>query len=217
MRAKPEMINETNFNIIVNLHPTDGTHLVLVIRRRAGKVYYFDSFGVDTPTLFLEEYIDVGSNERIQEYNESYCGAYCLYMIYLFDRKFTIEGALDFLVNQVKCPDGYKKCQCLGCKVGVEVEGNQGTCLACHQQSLFADDNVNDNQGTCFADGNNNQGTCLASHEHSLFADGNDNQGTCFADDKQESSLSEEDDIVWSKARDSPTKQRDKRCSQCGC
>ena len=30
---KPEMINETNFNIIVNLHPTDGTHWVLVIRR----------------------------------------------------------------------------------------------------------------------------------------------------------------------------------------
>ena len=53
----------------------------------------------------------------------------------------------------------------------------------------------------------------------SLFADGNDNdnQGNCFADDKQESSLSEEDDIVWSKAQDSPTKQRDKPCSQCGC
>ena len=38
---KPEMINETNFNIIVNLHPTDCTHWVLVIRRRAGNVYYF--------------------------------------------------------------------------------------------------------------------------------------------------------------------------------
>ena len=36
---------------------------------------------------------------------------------------------------------------------------------------------------------------------------------------KQESSLSEEDDIVWSKAHDSPTKQRDRPCSQCagGC
>ena len=121
-------------------------------------------------------------------------------MIYLIDRRFTIEGALDILVNQVKCPDGYKKCQCLGCKVGVEIEGNQGTC--------FSDDNVNDNQGTCFAGNNDNQGTCLASHEQSSFADGNynDNQGTCFADDKQESSLSQ-DDIVWSKARDSPTKQ----------
>ena len=39
MRDKtPDNINENNFNIIVNLHPTDGTHWVLVIRRRACKV-----------------------------------------------------------------------------------------------------------------------------------------------------------------------------------
>ena len=72
---KSEMINETILNIIVYLHPTDGTHWVLVIRRRAGKVYYYDSFGVETPPLFLEECVDLGSDERIQEYNESYCGA----------------------------------------------------------------------------------------------------------------------------------------------
>ena len=35
--------SEPNFNIIVNLHPTDGTHWVLVIRREGGPVYYFDS------------------------------------------------------------------------------------------------------------------------------------------------------------------------------
>ena len=29
----PKTIRELNFNIIVNLHPTDGTHWVLVIRR----------------------------------------------------------------------------------------------------------------------------------------------------------------------------------------
>ena len=45
----PLIINDDDFNIIVNLHPTDGTHWVLVIRRRGGKVYYFDSFGVETP------------------------------------------------------------------------------------------------------------------------------------------------------------------------
>ena len=28
---KPEMINEINFNIIVNLHPTDGIHWFIVI------------------------------------------------------------------------------------------------------------------------------------------------------------------------------------------
>ena len=51
----PDSIREPNFNIIVNLHTTDGTHWVSVIRREDGPVYYFDSFGVETPPLFLEE------------------------------------------------------------------------------------------------------------------------------------------------------------------
>ena len=173
---KPEMINETNFNIIVNLHPTDGTHWVLVIRRGGGKVYYFDSFGVKTPSLFLKDYANLGSNGRIQEYDESYCGAYCLYMIYLIDKKFTIEGALDILVNQVECPKMYDKCFCFSCKVKgkveIEVESN-------------GDANVYDNQGTCIADGNDNQGTCFADGNDNDNGNYNDNQGTCFVDDKQ--------------------------------
>ena len=86
IREPASKIYEPNFNIIVNLHPTDGTHWVLVLRREDGPVYYFDSFGVETPPLFLEEYVDLGSNERIQQYDESYCGVYCLYMIYFIDR-----------------------------------------------------------------------------------------------------------------------------------
>ena len=66
IREAGSLINEPNFNIIVNLHPTEGTHWVLVIRREGGPVYYFDSFGLETPPLFLEEYVDLGSNERIQ-------------------------------------------------------------------------------------------------------------------------------------------------------
>ena len=91
---KLDNIIENNFNIIVNLHPTDGTHWVLVIRREDGSVYYFDSFGVETPRLFLEEYVDLGSNEKLQQIDESYCGAYCLYMIYLIDKGFRIKLAL---------------------------------------------------------------------------------------------------------------------------
>ena len=102
--GKTEMVNQTDFNIIVNLNPTDGTHWVLVIRRGGGKVYYFDSFGFETPPFFLKEYADLGSYEKNQEYNESYCGAHCLYMTYLIDRRFIIVGALDILVNQVECP-----------------------------------------------------------------------------------------------------------------
>ena len=76
IREPASQIYEPNFNIIVNLHQTEGTHWVLVIRREGGPVYYFDSFGVETPPLFLEEYVDLGSNERKQQYDESYCGAY---------------------------------------------------------------------------------------------------------------------------------------------
>ena len=61
----PKTIRELNFDIFVNLHPTDGTHCVSVIRREGGPVFYFDSFGVETPPLFLEKYVDLGSNERI--------------------------------------------------------------------------------------------------------------------------------------------------------
>ena len=118
----PVNINDSNFNTIVNLNPTDGTHWVLVIRRRAGKVYYFDSFGVETPPLFLKEHVDLGSDERIQEYDESYCGAYCLYMIYLIANAYKIESALNTLVNQVKCPEAYNKC--LGCKAKGKLEVN---------------------------------------------------------------------------------------------
>ena len=76
----------------------------LVIRREGSPVYYFDRFDVETPPLFLEEYDDLGSNEKIQQYDESYCGAYCLYRIYLIDKGFRIKSALNILVNQVKCP-----------------------------------------------------------------------------------------------------------------
>ena len=60
----PKTICEPNSNINVNLHPTNGTHWVLVIRKEGGPTYYFDSFGVETPPLFLKEYVDLGSNER---------------------------------------------------------------------------------------------------------------------------------------------------------
>ena len=34
----PNNINKNNFKIIVNLHPTDGTNWVLVIRREGGEM-----------------------------------------------------------------------------------------------------------------------------------------------------------------------------------
>ena len=141
----PDSIRYPNFNIIVNLHPTEGTHWVLVIRREGGPTYYFDSFGVETPPLFLEEYVDLGSNERIQQYDESYCGAYCLYMIYLIDRGFRIKSALNILVNQCKYPGIYNECFCLNCSRG-DVNDNV---------NVNDNDNVNDKDNVMIDNVNN--------------------------------------------------------------
>ena len=132
IREPASQICEPNVNIVLSLHPTDGTQWVLVIRREGGPVYYFDSFGVETPPLFLEEYVDLGSNERIQQYDESYCGAYCLYMIYLIDRRFRINNVLNILVNQCKYPGVHNECFCLGCSKDL-------------RSSFANNDNVNDN------------------------------------------------------------------------
>ena len=163
-----------NVIIIVNLHPTDGTHWVLVMRREDG-TYYFDSFGVEIPPLFLEDFVDLGSNERLQQYYESYCGAYCLYMIYLIDRGFRIKSALNIRVNQVKCPEIYDECFCLGCNVNVN--DNQGTCLACHEQSSFADD-----LRSSFANNINNSVKDLRSCFANQGTDGVRGMPTCSAD-----------------------------------
>ena len=40
----PDSIRDPNFNIIVHLHPTEGTHWVLVIRREDQRSGYTDGF-----------------------------------------------------------------------------------------------------------------------------------------------------------------------------
>ena len=63
-------------------------------------------------------------------------------MIYLIDRGFRIKSALNILVNQVKYPEIYNECICLGCNV------NQGTCFADVKynvnDNVIDNDNVND-------------------------------------------------------------------------
>ena len=171
-------------------------------------MYYFDSFGVEIPALFLEEYVDLGSNERIQQYDESDCGAYCLYMIYLIDRGFRIKSALNILVNQCKYPGIYNACFCLSCNFNVHdsdnvnvndndsvndndnVIENDNDLRSSFANKDIANDSDNDididndlrisfanNDNVNDIDNDNDrdifiyQGTCLASHEQSSFAD----------------------------------------------
>ena len=76
---------------IVNSHPTNTTHWVMFINE-----YQFDSFGC-LPPLNIINHIDKGiySEYQIQK-NDSYCAAYCLYVIYITN----IIGRLQ-LINAV--------------------------------------------------------------------------------------------------------------------
>ena len=63
---------------IVNLHPTKGTHWVMFTNQN-----YFDSYGCPPPPSITKQ-IDNGifSEYQIQK-DDSYCAAYCLYVLYL--------------------------------------------------------------------------------------------------------------------------------------
>ena len=63
---------------IVNLHPTKGTHWVLFSDK-----FYFDSYGCPPPTNILNHIKkSIYSEYQIQK-NDSYCAAYCLYILFL--------------------------------------------------------------------------------------------------------------------------------------
>ena len=63
---------------IVNLHPTKGTHWVMFTNQN-----YFDSYGCPPP-LNITKQINNGiySEYQIQK-DDSFCAAYCLYVLYL--------------------------------------------------------------------------------------------------------------------------------------
>ena len=63
---------------IVNLHPTKGTHWVMFTNQN-----YFDSYGCPPPTNILN-HINNGIYSEYQiQTTDSYCAAYCLYVLYL--------------------------------------------------------------------------------------------------------------------------------------
>ena len=63
---------------IVNLHPTKGTHWVMFVNE-----FYFDSYGCPPP-LNISKQINNGIYPEYQiQKDDSYCAAYCLYVLYL--------------------------------------------------------------------------------------------------------------------------------------
>ena len=69
---------------ILNLHPTKGTHWVMFSDK-----FYFDSYGCPPPTNIIK-HINTQSafgkgihSEYQNQKDDSYCAAYCLYVLYL--------------------------------------------------------------------------------------------------------------------------------------
>ena len=69
---------------IVNLHPTKGTHWVMFTNQN-----YFDSYGCPLPLNITKQIntLSAFGNGIYSEYqiqkDDSYCAAYCLYVLYL--------------------------------------------------------------------------------------------------------------------------------------
>ena len=63
---------------IVNLHPTKGTHWVMFVNE-----FYFDSYGCPPPTNILNHNKKGIYSEYQIQTDDSYCAAYCLYILFL--------------------------------------------------------------------------------------------------------------------------------------
>ena len=81
-KSQPIKTNKT----IINLDDDKGTHWTLLIDG-----FYFDPFGVSPPR---EVKCDLYSTYQIQKVNESYCAAYCLYIVYLMESGITFKQAV---------------------------------------------------------------------------------------------------------------------------
>ena len=81
-KSQPVQTNKT----IINLDDDKGTHWTLLIDG-----FYFDPFGVSPPR---EVKCDLYSTYQIQKVNESYCAAYCLYVVYLVESGLSFKQAV---------------------------------------------------------------------------------------------------------------------------
>ena len=79
---------------IVNLHPSVGTHWVMYTNQN-----YFDSYGCPPP-LNITKQINYGiyPEYKIQK-NDSYCAAYCLYILFLTHLRSTTIGFKNAVLN----------------------------------------------------------------------------------------------------------------------
>ena len=69
---------------IVNLHPTKGTHWVMFTESASGtNQNYFDSYGCPPPLNITKQSNNGFYSEYRFQKDDSYCAAYCFYVLYL--------------------------------------------------------------------------------------------------------------------------------------
>ena len=89
---KIPMFKEKNFSIIVNLSKENekGTHFIGISLLK-NVIVYFDSYGVETINLTIEEYLKkyrkkiIHSNIQLQHFFSSHCGFFCISFILCLD------------------------------------------------------------------------------------------------------------------------------------
>ena len=90
---KIPMFKEKNFSIIVNLSKENekGTHFIGISLLK-NVIVYFDSYGVETINLTIEEYLKkyrkkiIHSNIQLQHLLSSHCGFFCISCILCLEK-----------------------------------------------------------------------------------------------------------------------------------
>ena len=110
------IFKETNISVISNLSRERdmGSHFVAFFIGD-DKIIYFDPFGIESYNNSIEEYLKkykkeiIYSEQRIQDYNSSHCGYFCVIFILCLENNVSLKKFLelfnknDLLINDYVC------------------------------------------------------------------------------------------------------------------
>ena len=103
--------------IIINTdnHDKPGVHWVAIYLNQEGKAVYFDSYGI--PVMIHHHHQRLRKNakqfiwntKRLQSFNSTVCGHYCVMFLYYMSHGYTLENFCNIFSDNYKCNDGIVK------------------------------------------------------------------------------------------------------------
>jgi hypothetical protein len=110
------IFKESNIAVISNLSREQdiGSHFIAFFISD-DTIIYFDPFGIENYNISIEEYLKkykkqiIYSEQRIQAYNSSHCGYFCVIFILCLDNNVSLRNFLelfnknDLLINDYVC------------------------------------------------------------------------------------------------------------------